>query len=169
MFGWLKKQMGWSAKEDTFAFWVDVLTGPDDVKGFLVAYNRTPEIWRNLIVARLAYNDIGNGGLGQFFYNSTGDMAPEAVEGFIALGMPKAAQALETAMGSFGQPYSRDRDVRIAAIKAFPEVEIIGNYPSTHRRFADLDDVFSDCMENEAMGFEQAAERYAGPYGQGEI
>lgn len=64
-------------------------------------------------------NDINNGGLHQFFHNSTGVHAPEMVEWLNRAGYNGAAEVLLDAMKVFGEPYPRSRDVRTAFLDGF--------------------------------------------------
>lgn len=52
------------------------------------------------------------GGFSQFFSNSTGVLAPEAVEGFKAIGKPVVAGSVEQTMSLLGLPVSEGRRLR---------------------------------------------------------
>jgi hypothetical protein len=67
-----------------------------------------------------AYLEIGNGGLHQFFYNSTGYLLPEAVAGAELLGEVQLADALRAAAALIGDPYPRDRAARWQALEGLP-------------------------------------------------
>jgi hypothetical protein len=98
------------AKCDTDAWARAVSTGPDEVV--------------ELFSARWCFAEVGNGGLLQFFSNSSGIVAGEAVEGLRRIGMPEAAQHLRTAMQLVGEPYISDREERNARLDALcPEDE----------------------------------------------
>jgi hypothetical protein len=47
-----------------------------------------------LYASHFSLSEIHNGGLLQFFWNSTGIIAPEAAAGFTSIGMPKLAAIL---------------------------------------------------------------------------
>jgi hypothetical protein len=66
----------------------------------------------HLYAAHWCQSEVCNGGLHQFFFNTTGLLAPEALKGFRAIGIGPLAQILKDAMGYFGEPYPRDRSVR---------------------------------------------------------
>jgi len=71
--------------------------------------------WKiELLAVHSAMREIANGGLRQFFLNSTGILAPEAVQGFRNVGQDQLADLLEKAMEilSKGEEYRRDRKVR---------------------------------------------------------
>ena len=70
-----------------------------------------PEIG-HLYAAHWCQSEVCNGGLHQFFSNSTGLLAPEALEGFRAIGAADWAEILSEAMRPFGTPYPRDRERR---------------------------------------------------------
>ncbi len=71
-----------------------------------------------LYAAHFCLSEVRNGGFFQFFWNSTGLIAPEAVEGFHAIGMTKLASVVETAAAPLGLPFPRDRDGRWDAMLA---------------------------------------------------
>ncbi len=57
--------------------------------------------------------EMGNGGIEQYFYNSPGDTAPEALDGLRKIDAPKFARPLERAIALFpGGRVPRDRDAR---------------------------------------------------------
>ena len=57
-------------------------------------------------------SQVENGGLWQFFYNADGDFAPEARDGFRAIGMDDAAEVIQQAMDKLGKRYPRQQDRR---------------------------------------------------------
>ncbi len=60
-----------------------------------------------------AHQDIQNGGIAQFLFNSAGDGAEEAVEGFREFGFAELADVLEQAFDSIGpRPVPDGRDER---------------------------------------------------------
>ena len=66
-----------------------------------------------------AGGQIENGGFDQFFYNSSGDYAAEALDGFRAIGAVGKAVVIEQAFALFpGSALPRDRDERIGALNA---------------------------------------------------
>lgn len=63
-----------------------------------------------------------NGGLDQFFHNSSGDLAPHAISGLKRIGAHKSLALLESAIGKFCTgAYPVDRDTRWAMLQALPE------------------------------------------------
>jgi hypothetical protein len=110
-----------------------------------------------LFGAHLAYWEIGNGGFTQFFWNSSGIVAPEAVRGFRMLGMPRSADIVERAMLHLGHPFPRDWDARQMM---FDE----GEEPFGGKQDEVLVSLAAEMfplVEEEAGGFEAAADRYA--------
>jgi len=97
--------------------------------------------------------EVCNGGFHQFFSNTTGLLAPEAVDAFRAIGMVEWAEILAGAMKHFGTPYPRNRDDREEFL------------PLPQRRpreewdpFYKLDERFYEWADN----WEEAANSYAG-------
>jgi len=107
-----------------------------------------PIVSQHLYATHWTQSEVQNGGLGQFFDNSTGILAPEAVAGFRALGMPQAAAALVEAMNQFGDPYPREREGREAVTPSAP-----------------IENQFAELLETEAGGFWDAADRFAENHG----
>jgi hypothetical protein len=98
--------------------------------------------------------EVLNGGLGQFFANDTGVLAPEAVAACRTLGLPQLAAKIEEAMTWFGLPYPRRREPRHEALQAY-ERDHPGQGP-----FDPLDAVVANLIYEEGGGLEQAAMRY---------
>lgn len=121
---------------------------------FLNQFEQLTEKQQVLFCTHWVASEVWNGGIEQFFSNSTGVLAPEAVTGFNKLGMPKAAEALAQGMAWFGSPYPRQRDVR--TIK-------LDNYINAHDSMPmdNANDTLSDAIDEENGGFEVAANRYA--------
>jgi hypothetical protein len=65
-----------------------------------------------LYAAHFAYSEIDNGGFQQFYWNSTGTIGPETVEGYRLIGMPELAALVERASALLESPYPRDRQLR---------------------------------------------------------
>jgi len=65
---------------------------------------------RLLYAAHFCLSEVHNGGFLQLFWNSTGVLVPEAIEGYQALGMPKLAATFASAAGVLGSAYPRDRE-----------------------------------------------------------
>lgn len=98
---------------------------------FIEAYSGLPRAWElpppsmplsdeerrildTLAVVSDAAGQIGNGGLSQYFFNSTGDHWPRDVEAFRAIGYAKGAEALDRAARIVDRKgASLDREVRM--------------------------------------------------------
>jgi hypothetical protein len=123
---------------------------------FLREFNAAPAKSRTLFAAHWAQSEIMNGGLGQFFSNPTGVLAPEAVDAFRMLGMTRCAMILSEAMAFFGNPYPRDRRIREEAFERFFEEQGEGAIP-----FREQEDAMAIAIEDENGGFWEAANRFA--------
>jgi hypothetical protein len=83
--------------------------GPD---GFLRQFRIVRPEAGYLYAAHWCQSEVRNGGLHQFFTNSTGILAPEAFEGFRAIGLDVWASILGEAVQFFGLPYPRECEER---------------------------------------------------------
>lgn len=70
-----------------------------------------PEIG-HLYAGHWCQSEVCNGGFHQFFSNTTGLLAPEALEAFQAIGAVDWVRIVAEAIQYFGAPYPRDRDDR---------------------------------------------------------
>jgi hypothetical protein len=77
-----------------------------------------PEWQIDLLAVHWTMSEICNGGLAQYFSNSTAILAPEAVLGLQRLRKPELAAALQKAMALLGEPYPRERDKRAQRLEA---------------------------------------------------
>ena len=133
---------------------VDIYSGAEAFTKSFMAVRREVGL---LYAAFWCQSEVCNGGLGQFFGNSTGVLAPEAVEGFRALGQPQIADLLVQAMGLLGQPYERQRTRRKKLLDLLPT----DVYDRIARPRGDLNKKFFELIHSESGGFEAAANRYA--------
>jgi hypothetical protein len=85
------------------------LTWDEGPEKFVRRYRRVRSEIGHLYAAHWCQSEVCNGGFHQFFSNTTGILAPEALEGFRAIGMVEWAEVLAEAMKHFGTPYPRDR------------------------------------------------------------
>ena len=86
----------------------------DDPIKFVRKFRRVRSEVGHLYAGHWCQCEVRNGGFHQFFSNTTGILAPEALEGFRAIGVVEWAEILADAMKCFGTPYPRDRDDREA-------------------------------------------------------
>jgi len=123
---------------------------------FLKGFNEASEKQQVLFASHWAQSEIMNGGLGQFFSNSTGVLAPEAVEGFKKLRMPKCASILSDAMKFFGENYPRERTARENVLENFYE-----KFGDDAIPMLELEEAMATEIEEENGGFWDAANNYA--------
>lgn len=129
-----------------------------------------------LYATHMCLSEVHNGGLLQFFWNSSGVIAPESIEGFVAMGMPKLAYLLQQAASLLGNPYPRDRDARWEALLAASNcsAEYMERLVATSKHlylafveateplgFAALDELIWKMANTENGGFQEAATTYA--------
>ena len=142
-------------------FWetVSIYDGPEE---FLLHFTETPEHAAHLFALHWCASEICNGGFRQFFFNSTGVLAPEAVAAFRVIGMKRTAAVVVAAMASFGDPYPRDREERQDALDAL-DPKGVGD-DDCDNPFSDLDNLFYDLLGRENGGMDEAAARYAAQF-----
>jgi hypothetical protein len=128
---------------------ISIYDGPDL---FLADYEAVSEIDRTLFAAYCCQAEVLNGGLLQFYSNSTGVLAPEAAAAFHDLGLPVLAGLLREANGWFGEPYLRDRDARERRLEEYALA-----HPEEPDPFVALDEQVVDRLYNEGNGLEASA------------
>lgn len=129
-------------------FW-DLINIYDGPEVFRSTYDSAPKISGLMFAAHFCQSEVCNGGFGQFFSNSTGVLAPEAVEGFRQIGQPQVAAVVESAIELLGPAYPRDRDEREERVPHLPKGALDV-----------LDEKFFSLIESEAGGFEKAADLF---------
>jgi hypothetical protein len=141
----------WSTVEP---FWdaINIYEGPE---AFRQTFDSAPRVSGLMFAAHFCQSEICNGGFDQFLSNSTGVLAPEAVEGFREIGQLQIATLVESAMDLVGSPYPRDREERQGRLSQVPEGALDA-----------LDQKFFALIESEAGGFQGAADRYVKRMGQ---
>lgn len=134
-----------------------------------------PEWKIDLLAVHWTMSEVANGGLEQYFGNSTGILAPEAVLGFQRIGKPELATALQKAMALLGDPYPRERKERgerlnaltngegaggaIESFSAIPKwVAKTAGMTSSQSPFEDMDEVLGGAGDD----VEEAMDQYAG-------
>src|ERR1700730_5433859 len=93
----------------------------DSADVFLNSYSAAKQPAALLYAAHFAQSEICNGGFDQLFFNSTGVLSPEAVQGFQLIGMHKTASLLASAMEALGSPFPRGRDERQKLLENVPD------------------------------------------------
>jgi hypothetical protein len=124
----------------------------DGADRFLREFEATAVAPRTLFAAHFCQSEICNGGFAQFFGNSTGVLAPEAVDAFRALGMPATADLVQRAVSAFGPEYPRERDSRDDRMEALFEAA---------DPFQGMDAQLFELIKTENGGFVKAADAYA--------
>ncbi len=116
---------------------------------FLKDYAATAPVHQTIFAAYWLQGEVLNGGLGQFFGNDTGVLAPEAVDACSVLNMPRLAAKLQEAMAWFGSAYPRDRETRETQLEAAADSGI--------DPFETLDEEVADLIYEEGPGLEASA------------
>lgn len=158
----------------------------DTPEAFLVTFAKVRPELGALYAAHFCQSEVCNGGFTQFFWNSTGVLAPEAVKAFKAIGLAQTSNIVQKAMDMLCQPYLRDRAPRQKALRSLhpeneePPVENGTHEEGTEERdllaliaqdtvpgyrrvkaFSPLEEEFYLGLESEKGGFELAADKYA--------
>jgi hypothetical protein len=162
----------WEVVEPLFET-VDMGNGPGALASSI---DSVPRFSVLLFAAHMALAEVQNGGFLQLFWNNTGVLVPEAIEGFTTIGMPAMAAILKEAAKPLGDPYPRDRDERWDALLAasgrssrklkliFKTAEnfYLGFQEATSPLgFDALEQRFWETAKVENEGFQEAATRYA--------
>lgn len=140
----------------------DAISIYDGPKTFLRQFSRVPEHAGYLFAVHWCTSEVCNGGFHQFFFNSTGILAPEAVAGFRTVGMPQTAAVIAEAMARLGDPFPRDRFLRQNALDVL-DPDDMDDDDDWIDPFDDLDSRFYDLYETENGGW-QAIDRYAAQF-----
>lgn len=130
----------------------DTLLTDDPPDSFLEKFLSSPEVSRNLFAMHWCDCEISNGGFFQFFSNSTGILAPEAIVALRTIGMPQTADVIQRAMRFFDAPYPRHWEQRRANLN---------NIRGQVNDFRAFDEQYFALVETEGGGIEKAANAYA--------
>lgn len=130
---------------------VDIYSEPDE---FLATFGAVPRHAALLLAAHWCQSEVCNGGFHQFFTNPTGVLAPEALDGFAAVGRLDLAELLRSAMSFFGPDYPRAQSVRAEALS-----DRTGTSRKDWDPFFATDDKFYACLRQHS--FEESADTYA--------
>jgi len=131
---------------------ISIYDGPEV---FLSEYAAADPVHQTIFAACWFQGEVLNGGLSQFFGNSTGVLAPEALQALSTLGMPRLAAKLQEAMDWFGTPYPRERERREAKLEEYSTAHGEGEEP-----FEALSEEVGDLIYEEGPGLEAAALAY---------
>ena len=108
------------------------------VTDYLCQLSLLPRDVQYLFVLHVFIAEELNGGLVQFFWNSDGIVAPEALAALADIGQVKAKELLHVGMRFFGMTYPRERDVRIDMLRN----TYLGDKGGRENPFRELDDEF---------------------------
>jgi hypothetical protein len=148
----------------------------NDGTAFLESCISIPRSSVLLFSAHFALAEVFDGGLLLLLWNETGVLVPEAIEGFLAMGMPAMAAILKEATLPLGMPYPRNREDRWDALLAAsglnseelerifesadnPYLGFVG--ATSTLPFDELDQRFWETAKTENGGFQAAATCYA--------
>lgn len=100
-----------------FGLWncLDHYGPPDEVSARLA---ELPEAYRHIVVTFIFQAEMLNGSVDQFFYNSSGGLAPDVVVALKAMGLPKHAAAVQRGIDSFPKPFPLDLEKRRGIMQA---------------------------------------------------
>ena len=128
----------------------------DAPKTFLNQFRKVKSQVGNLFAAHWLYSEVCNGGFHQFFSNPTGVLAPEAADGFRAIGLEDCATVIEEAIQFFGNSYPREQEKRNEILD-----NVQGSEAEEWNPFFKLDDRFYKFAVEEDR-FLKTADEYAG-------
>jgi len=128
---------------------------------FEVAFAKAPKHTQNLFAAHWVISEVMNGALPQFFFNSTGILAPEAKQALTVVGLEESAKALERAIFELGQPYPKDRDQRLALMEPLYNSQRTEQEEALLDRLIDLTDDFLDGLGKGCKDYEPILAAYA--------
>lgn len=97
-------------EEERFGWLIETLIQRFDIKGDDAPKRLAaiPDPYRALYLTAYAEFEIYNGGMHQYFTNSSGQFAPMAVAAFEAIGLPKSAEAIAKGVALFPAPFPAD-------------------------------------------------------------
>ncbi len=130
--------------------------GPDE---FLRQFRDIRAEIGHLYAAHWCQSEVCNGGLHQFFSNSTGILAPEALQGFRAIDLQEWASILAEAMQFFGTPYPRERYGRWQRLQILDSRK-----PPEWDMFKGLNKRFYAWLHAESDRWERAADVYSAKF-----
>jgi uncharacterized protein DUF4375 len=108
---------------------------PDDPSAAAELGEKCHPLQIQLSAMKVAHAEIVNGGFCQFLFNSSGELAEEAVQGFHNFGLAKIHQLLNEVFCYFERPISKERLKRINML--------FQRFDPEERAFRDVDEVFA--------------------------
>lgn len=164
---------GYSSK---IAHIFDVVEIYGDVPTFIDSIKDVPRSLLILYAAHFCLSEVHNGGFLQLFWNATGVLVPQAVDGFEAMGMPRLAETFTAAASYLGSPYPQSRGDRWDALieaSGRTEDEVTGIFDRAedlYLAFAEatatlpfeaLDQEAWELAKSEDGGFQERADAFA--------
>jgi hypothetical protein len=139
-----------------YAPYYDMFNFYDGREEWLNSISQIPEKAVNLFTIHWLHLEVYNGGFWQYFFNSTGTSAPEAIRGFEAIGMTEVSSLVAAAVDELGCPFPGTVEARRA---------IVGQ-PDQRMDFCHFDRTFDDLADTPQFfrklpKFVPFAERYA--------
>ena len=129
------------AYTSVYAPYYDRFNFYDGREAWLKSISEIPKKAVDLFCVHWLHLEVYNGGFWQYFYNSTATSAPEAQEGFKAIGMQRVADIVEEAMVRLGTPYPMEKSVR---------EKIVGS-PQDRMDFDALDAAFYEAADTDTF------------------
>ncbi len=134
---------------------------------FLDSFGRVPELSQHVFAAHWVVFETMNGSFVQFFFNSTGILAPEGVTALRVIGLKDSAEALDLAVKLIGEPYPRERDERLAIVEPLYEKKLSPSDDALADRLVELSESFLDGLGKGCRDFEPITTRYADQFRRG--
>lgn len=128
---------------------------------FLTQFKLLPQAVGDLYAAHWLVSEVVNGAFPQFFSNSTGVLAPEALIALKRIGLDDAAEITEACMTFFGEEYPRDRATRASMIDWVWNENLSEDDEHNLDILLDLSGQFLDAIGKEQKTFNSAADAYA--------
>ena len=121
--------------DEAITTWEDALEIHEGPQRFLTDYSKLPALMQPVLTGAWCEFEVCNGGFRQFFLNSTGVLAPEAIEAFRAVGVPALASLVAEASAVFGTAFPRDRETRCGVLEGPTQHEINRTLEALDKRF----------------------------------
>jgi hypothetical protein len=134
---------------------VNICAEPDE---FVRQFSSLRPTVGHVFAAHWCQGEVCNGGFHQFFFNSAGVLAPEALRAFKELGLVEWADLLDAAMRLLGTPYPRQLQARHAVL---PMPSRRGQKRGEWDPFTELDNRFYAWLTPDSFRWEKVANAYA--------
>ncbi|MEX0971347.1 MAG: DUF4375 domain-containing protein [Paracoccaceae bacterium] len=102
---------------DIYAPYYDQLDPYHGPEAWAASKAGVPQPALDLYALHWAFSEVTAGGFSQFFNGATGILAPEARDGFRAIGMADVATVIQAAMDKLGTPFPLELEARRDLIK----------------------------------------------------